>query len=333
MSGEHEPVRNRMQASAVTRARVMAGTTRRRVARHSAALLLPRHAMHGPSPARDPVFSRPLQPRVYPVGTGGRLRQFRHDAFDRNMSPLLVVDHVQSADPEIEPAPHAGLSVATLLFEHAQGEIETTDSTGARHCVRPGDLHWMLAGRGVMRQARACGDALSLDVLQFLVNSPSDLKQQPPASFHLAAAEVPLITLPGSRLRLLAGNFGVLRSPLELPQPLLILDGRIDAGATFPLTLPAGWNAWCYAVSGELALAADGASTRTLPATTAVTASAHSADVALRIRGVGTRSHVVVVAGAAIHEPLVQHGPFVMNTRQDVMRVVRDYEAGRLGRL
>jgi redox-sensitive bicupin YhaK (pirin superfamily) len=289
--------------------------------------------MHGPLPARDPVFSRPLQPRVHPAGACGRLRQFRHDAFDRDMSPLLVVDHVQSAGPDVEPLPHAGLSVATMLFEHAQGEIETTDSAGASHCVRPGDLHWTLAGRGVVRQARARGDSLSLDVLQILVNSPSDLKQQPPASFHLAAADVPLITLPGSRLRLLAGSFGALRSPLELPQSLLILDGRIDAGATFPLTLPAGWNAWCYAVSGELALAADGASTRALPATTAVTAGAHSADVQLRIRGVGTRSHVVVVAGAAIHEPLVQHGPFVMNTHQDVMRVVRDYEAGRLGRL
>lgn len=322
-----------MQAAVAAHARVMAGTTRRRVARHSAVSHFPRHAMHGSLSARDPVFSRPLQPRVHPVGTGGRLRQFRHDAFDRDMSPLLVVDHVQSAGPAIEPAPHAGLSVATLLFEHAQGEIETTDSAGATHCVRPGDLHWTLAGRGVVRQARARGDALSLDVLQFLVNSPSDLKQQPPASFHLAATEVPQIVRPGCRLRLLAGSFGALRSPLELPQPLLILDGRIDAGATFPLTLPAGWNAWCYAVSGELALAADGASSRALPATTAVTAGAHSADVLLRIRGMGMRSHVVVVAGAAIHEPLVQHGPFVMNTHQDVMRVVRDYEAGRLGRL
>ncbi len=289
--------------------------------------------MHGSSPLRDPVFSRPLQPRVHPAGAGGRLRQFRHDAFDRDMSPLLVVDHVQSAEPDREPLPRAGLSVATLLFEHAQGEIETVDSAGAHHCIRPGDLHWTLAGRGVVRQARARGDSLSLDALQFLINSPSDLKQQPPASFHLAAADVPLITLPGSRLRLLAGSFGQTRSPLLLPQSLLIVDGRIDAGATFPLTLPAGWNAWCYAVSGELALTADGAATRALPATTAVTAGALSDDVLLRIRGVGTRSHVVVVAGAAIHEPLVQHGPFVMNTRQEVMRVVQDYEAGRLGQL
>ncbi|HET6431795.1 pirin family protein [Dyella sp.] len=289
--------------------------------------------MYGPLPARDPVFSRPLQPRVHPAGAGGRLRQFRHDAFDRGMSPLLVVDHVQSAGPEMEPLPHAGLSVATLLFEHAQGEIESVDSAGARHCIRPGDLHWTLAGRGVVRQARARGESLSLDALQILVNSPSDLKQQPPASFHLAAAKVPLIALPGSRLRLLAGQLGAVRSPLVLPQPLLILDGRVDAGATVALPLPAGWNAWVYALSGELALEADGAGTRALPATTAVTAGAHLADVQLRIRGVGTRSHLVVVAGAAINEPLVQHGPFVMNTRQEVMRVVQDYEAGRLGRL
>lgn len=289
--------------------------------------------MHGPLPARDPVFSRSLQPRVHPAGAGGRLRQFRHDAFDRDMSPLLVIDHVQSAGPEMEPLPHAGLSVATLLFEHAQGEIESIDSAGARHCIRPGDLHWTLAGRGVVRQARARGEALSLDALQLLVNSPSDLKQQPPASFHLAAADVPLIALPGSRLRLLAGKLGAVQSPLLLPQPLLMLDGRIDANAVVELPLPAGWNAWMYALSGELALQADGAGTRALPATSAVTASARLADVQLRIRGVGTRSHVVVVAGAAINEPLVQHGPFVMNTRQDVMRVVRDYEAGRLGRL
>jgi redox-sensitive bicupin YhaK (pirin superfamily) len=268
---------------------------------------------------------------VHPAGSGGRLRQFRHDAFDRNTSPLLVVEHVQSAGPDREPLPHAGLSVLTLMFEHAQGAIETSDSTGAHHRIRPGDLHWAFAGRGVVRQAGADGDPLSLEALQLLVNAPSELKQQMPASFHIASTDVPVIALPGCRLRLLAGRFGELQSPLAPPQPLLILDGRIDAGAVFPLVLPAGWNAWCYAVSGELSLAADGAATRSLPATTAVIASAEMDDVALRIRGVGTRSHVVVVAGAAIHEPLVQHGPFVMNTRQDVMRVVNDYEAGRLG--
>ncbi|HEU4670689.1 MAG TPA: pirin-like C-terminal cupin domain-containing protein [Dyella sp.] len=289
--------------------------------------------MHDTLPQRDPVLSRPLRPRVHPIGAGGRLRQFRHDAFDRDMSPLLVVEHVQSAGPDGGPVPHAGLSVATLLFEHAQGAIETEDSTGVRQIVRPGDLQWTFAGRGVVRRSSAGRDALSLDALQLLINTPAALKQQPPANFHLAAAEVPQLVLPGSRLRLLAGRFGELQSPLVLPQPMLILDGRIDAGASFPLELPAGWNAWCYAVSGELAVAADGAATRALPATTAVTAAAVTRDVTLRIRGVGTRSHLVVVAGMAIHEPVVQHGPFVMNTHQDVMRVVRDYEAGRLGRL
>ncbi|WP_017463894.1 pirin family protein [Dyella ginsengisoli] len=284
-------------------------------------------------PPRDQVFSRPLRPRVHPAGADGRLRQFRHDAFDRDMSPLLVVDHVQSAGPDSQPVPHAGLSVATLLFEHAQGAIDTEDSTGARQTIRPGDLHWTFAGRGLVRRAWAGNDTLSLDALQLLVNSPAALKQQAPASFHLAAAEVPQLVLPGARMRLLAGRFGEQVSPLVLPQPMLILDGRMDAGASFPLELPAGWNAWCYAVSGELAVAADGAATRALPATTAVIATATSGDVCLRIRGVGTRSHLVVVAGMAIHEPVVQHGPFVMNTRQDVMRVVRDYEAGRLGRL
>mgnify|MGYP001003516576 CR=1 FL=1 len=294
---------------------------------------LSRASMPGPSIHRDQVLSRPLRPRVHPAGADGRLRQFRHDAFDRDMSPLLVVDHVQSAGPDSQPTPHAGLSVATLLFEHAQGAIETEDSAGARHTIRPGDLQWSFAGRGVVRRAAASGDTLSLDALQLLVNSPGAIKQQPPASFHLAAADVPQLVLPGSRVRLLAGRFGEQNSPLVLPQPMLILDGRIDAGAIFPLLLPAGWNAWCYAVSGELAVAADGAATRALPATTAVTAAATSDDVTLRIRGVGTRSHLVLVAGEAIHEPLVQHGPFVMYTHQDVMRVVRDYEAGRLGRL
>ncbi|MDE1964055.1 MAG: pirin family protein [Xanthomonadaceae bacterium] len=289
--------------------------------------------MQGTLPQRDPVLSRPLRPRVHPAGAGGRLRQFRHDAFDRDMSPVLEIGHLQSAGPDSAPVPHAGLSLATLLFEHAQGAIDVADSTGAHQTIRPGDLHWSLAGRGVVRRACSGPDALSLDALQLLVNSPSTLKQQPPASFHLAAADVPQLVLPGSRMRLLAGHYGERQSPLELPQPMLILDGRIDAGATFPVDLPAGWNAWCYAVSGELAVAADGAGARALPATTAVTAAATGGDVMLRIRGVGTRSHLVVVAGMAIHEPVVQHGPFVMNTRQDVMRVVRDYEAGRLGRL
>ena len=160
---------------------------------------------------------RPFAIRSFPVrcshacirpAPADSLRQFRHDAFDRDMSPLLVVDHVQWRGPELEPNPHAGLSVATLLFEHALGEIESVDSMGARHRIRAGDLHWTLAGRGMVRRTEAAGEPLHIDALQILVNLPSDLKQQPPASFHLPAAHVPVLHAPGSRLRLLAGSLG-----------------------------------------------------------------------------------------------------------------------------
>lgn len=292
--------------------------------------------MHGSLPVPDPVFSRPLQPRPHPAGVGGSLRQFRHDAFDRDMSPLLVVDHVQWSQAEREPNPHAGLSVATLVFEHALGEIQSIDSSGTRHRIRAGDLHWTLAGRGVVRRTEASGEPLQIDALQILINLPSDLKQQPPASFYLAADAVPTLHAPGSRLRLLAGSLGEHRSPLQLPQPMRMLDGRIDAGATVRLPLPAGWNAWIYTVRGELSLAVDGRGDlpeRPLASGTAVTASAHLTDLTLCLRGTAPESHVVVLAGAAIHEPVVQHGPFVMNTREDIQRVVKDYEAGRLGSL
>lgn len=293
--------------------------------------------MHGsPRPIRDPVFSRPLHPRAYPAGARGSLRQFRHDAFDRDTSPLLVADHVQAAGPEIEPLPHAGLSIATLLFEHAAGAIDSTDSAGAQHCIRPGDLHWTLAGRGVVRRTQALGETQRIDALRILVNSPRSLKLQPPASYYLAAGKVPVIHGSGSRLRLLIGALGDIQSPLQLPQPLQLLDGHLDADATVRLPLPAGWNAWIYAASGELSLQVEGsdpAFARKLAAATAVSANAQAGDLTLELRGIAALSHVVVLAGAAIHEPLVQHGPFVMNTRQDIERVVGDYEAGRLGRL
>lgn len=290
--------------------------------------------MLGSPPVRDPVFSRPLQPRLHPSGVGRSLRQFRHDAFDRDMSPLLVVDHVQWTRPEPEPHPHAGLSVATVLFEHAQGGFDHVDSLGTRHHLGAGDLHWTLAGRGIVRRTEVSDEPLRIDALQVLVNLPNDLKQQPPASFHLPAETIPVLHAPGSRLRLLAGSLGTCRSPLQLPQPIRMLDGRIDAGSTVRLPLPAGWNAWIYTVSGELALAVDGhggAAGRSLATATAVTASADLADLTLRLEGIAARSHVVVLAGAAIHEPVVQHGPFVMTTRQDIQRAVEDYEAGRLG--
>ena len=162
----------------------------------------------------------------------------------RTVGPFVFLDQMgpltfaRGAESDVLPHPHIGLATVTYLFA---GEIVHRDSLGSVQTIRPGDVNWMTAGRGIVhserppphlreREARLFG-------LQFWVGLPLAAEESEPAFAHRAAAALPTMAAGGARLRLVAGALAGLRSPVATASPTLLADLDLDAGAR--LTIPA----------------------------------------------------------------------------------------------
>lgn len=200
-------------------------------------------------------LSPPVAKPFEPVGDACSIRQFRYTDFPLRMSPLVLVDHFIMTGPTFAPHPHAGMSAVTLLLEDTRGAMRSRDSVRNDHEIRAGDLHWTLAGRGIVHTQQPVGEA-RLNGLQMFVNLPERLKSLPPATSLLRAWEMPVIQSDAGRVRVASGSYGGWDAPLETPEPLMVLDGWLRPGASRMVPLPAGWNAWLYAVQGELGVRA-----------------------------------------------------------------------------
>lgn len=283
--------------------------------------------------------------QAQPVGEACSIRQFRHTDFPLGMSPLVLVDHFVMTGPTFAPHPHAGISAVTLLFEDSQGVMQSLDSVRNDHEIRAGDLHWTLAGKGIVHTQQPVGPA-RLNGLQMFVNLPERLKGLPPATSLLRAWEMPIIQSDAGRVRVVSGAYDGWESPPLGPEPLLILDIWLRPGATRLVPLPDGWNAWVYAVQGDLGLRArhqpgPGAAPAArrqgedpdfavLHTGSAVAASADGDGMLLLIAG-RAPAHIVLIAGPVIDEPVIQRGPFVMASQRALDEAMRAYDAGDFG--
>ena len=279
-------------------------------------------------------FSSPVSRAPHAVGAHCDIRQFRHTDFGSAMSPLVLVDHFVMTGPTFELHPHAGMSAVTVLFEDTQGWMSSHDSVHNDHRIEPGDLHWTLAGKGIVHTQQPEGDHARLDGLQLFVNLPRRLKRIEPATMLLRARDVPVIEGPGTRLRVLAGALDGKTSPLRTPEPILIVDGWLDAGTHIVLPLPSGWNLWLYARLGNLTVhdlaAPERAAGAMLSSGEAVAVSADQPG-ALELRPAAGAVRCVAIGGSAIDEPVVQNGPFVMNSREESEQAMADFKAGKFG--
>jgi redox-sensitive bicupin YhaK (pirin superfamily) len=170
--------------------------------------------------------------------------------------------------------------------------------------------------------------------LQLFVNLSRRLKRIEPATMLVHARDVPVIEGPGLRLRVLVGTLDGKTSPLLPPEPILIVDGWLDADARVTLPIPSGWNLWLYARFGNLTardLGVPESSTGvTLSSGEAVAISANETGT-VELRSVAGAVKFVAIAGPAINEPIVQMGPFVMNSREEATQAMADFRAGKFG--
>jgi len=271
------------------------------------------------------------------VGDGFPVRSmFSYNSHGNHVSPFLLLDH--AGPMEFEPAerprgvgehPHRGFETVTIVYS---GEVEHRDSTGAGGKIGPGDVQWMTAGSGILHDefhskafTRTGG---RLEMVQLWVNLPAEHKMTEPGYQTLVDAEIPAVALPddAGTVRVIAGDFAGERGPARTHTPMHVWDLRVNRGGTARLELPAGWNSMLVVLHG------------TVQVNDAEAARAGELVLLGQERdGVVVESAndavVLVLSGQPIDEPIVGHGPFVMNTAEEIRQAIRDFTTGRFGRL
>lgn len=247
-------------------------------------------------------------------------------------SPFLMLDHfgpeqIRPGDEGgLNPHPHRGFETVTFLF---QGAMEHHDSSGGHGHLRAGGVQWMTAGSGIVhaeyREKEFARNGGVLEGVQLWVNLPRKFKMEAPHYQDLPAEKFAVAKFPGGEARVVAGELLGVRGPAASYTPIVAAHVKLAAGASVELPVPASFNAYVYAVRG---------SGRT---STVDFAKNHLVEY----RGDGGSVQVTAVealdflllAGEPIDEPVVSWGPFVMNTREEIIKARDDYLAGRMGTL
>jgi quercetin 2,3-dioxygenase len=240
-------------------------------------------------------------------------------------SPFLHLSEDWFAAPGgFETHPHRGMETVTLVLE---GALRHRDHTGADGVLRTGDVQWMTAGRGVLHSEMPHGSD-TVHSLQLWLNLPAREKMTQARYVDQPLATVPVRRLPGVAVRVYAGPSGELAQPHGSHWPMMLVDITMAAGHQFRQEIPARYRGFLYVLEGHATIGARRVSAPEI-AWFEPTGGAQDAKDTIAIAA-ETSFRCLLYAGAPIDEPVFAYGPFVMNTREEIVQAFADYEADRL---
>lgn len=270
-------------------------------------------------------------------GAGVKLRRSLGSRQDARLDPFLMLDEFGTENPDDYIAgfpehPHRGFETVTYMLD---GRMQHRDHLGHIGNLGPGSVQWMSAGRGVIHSEMPQQDRGRMRGFQLWINLPAAEKMKPAHYRDIAAEDIPSVPLPqGGQVKVIAGTLLIgdrrIEGPINsssarLSTDPLYLDVKLDAGARFEQPITAGYNAFIYIYEGEASVGGDTSSLATHAAGLFDT-DGESVSVQAGSRG----AHFLLLAGKPLREPMVQYGPFVMNTREEIEQAIRDYQSGRL---
>jgi len=272
------------------------------------------------------------------VGDGFHVRNlFPSNGLEEEISPFLMLDY---AGPTVFPPtdqprgvgehPHRGFETVTIVY---QGSLEHRDSGGNAGTIGPGDVQWMTAGSGVVHEEKQtpqfAKDGGTMEMVQLWVNLPKARKMTDPRYQTLTASQIPTVDLggEGGYARVIAGEFHGAKGPASTFTPVHLYDVRLKSGQRAELALPAGFHSNVVLLKGSLLL--NGSDVLEGEAKLALL-DPEGDRISLEARQDTT---ALVLSGEPIREPVASYGPFVMNTREELVQAVEDYRAGRMGRI
>ncbi len=271
------------------------------------------------------------------VGDGFPVRTiFSYDDYAAELSPFLLLDY---AGPAVFPPtterkgvgehPHRGFETVTIVYE---GEVEHRDSAGGGGVIGPGDVQWMTAAAGLVHQEyHGAGFAQrggAFEMVQLWVNLPAKHKMTAPGYQSIASADIPRVELPdgAGAVRVIAGEYNGTRGPARTFTPVNVWDVRLGKGKSATFTMPAGHTTALFVLGGRIQLA-DGK-----PVSEPELAVLERDGETFAMEALENVT-LLVLGGEPIDEPVVGHGPFVMNTVTEIQQAIVDYQNGKMGHM
>ena len=263
-------------------------------------------------------------------GAGVKLRRSLGSGQFARHDPWLMLDEFYSDDPKDYLAgfpnhPHRGFETITYMLD---GHMRHEDSSGNRGDLGPGDVQWMTAARGIIHSEMPQQTEGRMRGFQIWLNLPAKEKMKPAAYRDIKSASIPVVAVAKNvSVKVIAGELHGATGPIHgLSTQPQIFDIRLAANAVFDAPVPAGHNAFLYAYDGEARV---GAEEKTVPHRAAALLSDGDS---VRLQAGAQGAQVLLLAGKPIAEPIVQYGPFVMNTREEIEQAILDYQSGELTR-
>lgn len=272
-------------------------------------------------------------PRPHWVGDGFPVRSmFSYQSHGKQLSPFLLLDYAGPADfaptrqaRGVGQHPHRGFETVTIVYK---GEVAHHDSTGQGGVIGPGDVQWMTAGAGILHE-EFHSEAFSqsggqLEMVQLWVNLPAAKKMTAPGYQAIHERDIPAVALPdgAGTVRVIAGDFNGKKGPATTHTPMNVWDLKLNAGSISQLELPEGWHSALIVLRGTVQI---NGSTVARDAQMVLLDAAGS-EVSVEANNDAV---VLLISGEPIDEPIVGHGPFVMNTEEQIAEAINDFNAGR----
>jgi redox-sensitive bicupin YhaK (pirin superfamily) len=271
------------------------------------------------------------------VGDGFPVRTlFFYQQLGKEMSPFLMLDLAGPAEfpPTTERKgvgthPHRGFETVTIVYD---GEVSHKDSTGQGGTIGPGDVQWMTAGSGILHQEFHSEDFAKrggvLQMVQLWVNLPAKHKMTAPGYQPILSQSIPQIELSNSRgsIRVIAGEHEGHTGPAKTFTPMNVFDIRLKKGEELVLPVADGWNTSVVVLRGAL----EGGGDSGVIAKDAKMLMFSQDGQDIKIKALED-SVALLLSGEPIDEPIVGHGPFVMNTRQEIDQAISDFNRGAFG--
>jgi quercetin 2,3-dioxygenase len=271
-------------------------------------------------------------------GAGVKLRRSLGSQRGLQVDPFLMLDEFYSDDPSDYLAgfpshPHRGFETVTYMLD---GHMRHEDHLGNRGDLGPGDVQWMTAARGIIHSEMPRQREGRLRGFQLWLNLPSSEKMKPARYRDIPSSEIPTVALSGGgTLRLIAGRVDIderaLRGPIngasaKISTDPLFIDVRLPPRTELTVPTEASYNAFLYAYEGSAEIG---------PAEDAKPLAHRAAGVLslgeqVRVHAGDEGVRFLLLAAKPLREPVVQYGPFVMNTREEIEQALADYRDGRL---
>ncbi|MBP6602334.1 MAG: pirin family protein [Verrucomicrobiales bacterium] len=270
------------------------------------------------------------------VGDGFPVRSvFSYDTLGQELDPFLLLDYAEphEFDPTVKrrgvgPHPHRGFETVTLSF---QGEVEHRDSTGGGGRIGAGDVQWMTAASGLLHEEYHSEDFAkrggTFEMAQLWVNLPAKDKGAAPRYQSILKEDIPVVVLPddAGSVRVIAGEFDGNRGPAKTFTPINLWDIHLKSGKSAKLFVEDGHTTALLICRGSIQIDGRSAAEGAL-----VNFDREGTDVVLQA---SADSHVMLMSGEPLQEPIVGQGPFVMNTQAEIRQAFQDFQQGAMGSL